>query len=61
MKLRNEILNSLKEYSQTSDNDIIVNYLSSNLKKESHLTRYGNFGLDNSGLKNSKLKNNNTK
>ena len=61
MKLRNEILNSLKEYSQTSDNDIIVNYLSNNLKKESHLTRYGNFGLDNSGLKNSKLKNNNTK
>ena len=54
MKLRNEILNSLKEYSQTSDNDIIVNYLSSNLKKESHLTRYGNFGLNNSGLKNSK-------
>ena len=61
MKLRNEILNSLKEYSQTSDNDIIVNYLSSNLKKESHLTRYGNFGLDNSGVKNFKRKNNNTK
>ena len=61
MKLRNEILNSLKEYSQTSDNDIIVNYLSSNLKKESHLTRYGNFGLDNSGMKNFKRKNNNTK
>ena len=61
MKLRNEIINSLKEYSQTSDNDIIVNYLSSNLKKESHLTRYGNFGLDNSGLKNIKSKNNNTK
>ena len=56
MKLRNEILNSLKEYSQTSDNDIIVNYLSNNLKKESHLTRYGNFGLDNSGLKNFKRK-----
>ena len=61
MKLRNEILNSLKEYTQTSDNDIIVNYLSSNLKKESHLTRYGNFGLDNSGVKNFKRKNNNTK
>tara|TARA_B100001248_G_scaffold53558_1_gene35168 strand:- start:1405 stop:1590 length:186 start_codon:yes stop_codon:yes gene_type:complete len=61
MKLRNEILNSLKEYTQTSDNDIIVNYLSSNLKKESHLTRYGNFGLDNSGMKNFKRKNNNTK
>ena len=61
MKLRNEILNSLKEYSQTSDNDIIVNYLSSNLKKESHLTRYGNFGLDNSGVKNFKRKNINTK
>ena len=61
MKLRNEILNSLKEYTQTSDNDIIVNYLSSNLKKESHLTRYGNFGLDNSDLKNSRLKNKNTK
>ena len=61
MKLRNEILNSLEEYTQTSDNDIIVNYLSSNLKKESHLTRYGNFGLDNSGMKNFKRKNNNTK
>ena len=61
MKLRNEILNSLKEYTQTSDNDIIINYLSSNLKKESHLTRYGNFGLDNSGMKNFKRKNNNTK
>ena len=61
MKLRNEILNSLKEYSQTNDNDIIVNYLSNNLKKESHLTRYGNFGLNNSGLKNSKQKNNNIK
>ena len=61
MKLRNEILNSLKEYTQTSDNDIIVNYLSSNLKKESHLTRYGNFGLDNSGMKNFKRKNSNTK
>ena len=61
MKLRNEILNSLKEYTPTSDNDIIVNYLSSNLKKESHLTRYGNFGLDNSGMKNFKRKNNNTK
>ena len=61
MKLRNEILNSLKEYTQTSDNDIIVNYLSSNLKKESHLTRYGNFGLDNSGVKNFKRKNINTK
>ena len=61
MKLRNEILNSLEEYSQINDNDIIVNYLSYNLKKESHLTRYGNFGLDNSGLKNSRLKNKNTK
>tara|TARA_Y100000816_G_scaffold152503_1_gene108632 strand:+ start:376 stop:561 length:186 start_codon:yes stop_codon:yes gene_type:complete len=61
MKLRNEILNSLKEYSQTSDNDIIVNYLSSNFKNESHLTRYGNFGLDSSGMKNFKRKNNNTK
>ena len=61
MKLRNEILNSLEEYSQINDNDIIVNYLSNNLKKESHLTRYGNFGLDNSGLKNSRLKNKNTK
>ena len=61
MKLRNEILNSLKEYSQTSDNDIIVNYLSNNLKKESHLTRYGNFGLNNSGLNNIKLKNKNIK
>ncbi|RPH03467.1 MAG: hypothetical protein CBD04_004435 [bacterium TMED144] len=61
MKLRNEILNSLEEYSQTNDNDIIVNYLSNNLKKESHLTRYGNFGLNNSGLKYSKLINKNTK
>ena len=61
MKLRNEILNSLKEYSQTGDNDIIVNYLSNNLNKESHLTRYGNFGLNNSGMKNSKLKNKITK
>ena len=61
MKLRNEILNSLKEYTQTSDNDIIVNYLSSNLKKESHLTRYGNFGLDNSSLKNSRHTSKNTK
>ena len=61
MKLRKEILNSLKEYSQTNDNDIIVNYLSNNLKKESHLTRYGNFGLNNSGLKNFKLKNKNIK
>ena len=51
MKLRNEILNSLEEYSQINDNDIIVNYLSHNLKKESHLTRYGNFGLDNIFLK----------
>ena len=61
MKLRNEILNSLEEYSQVNDNDIIVNYLSHNLKKESHLTRYGNFGLDNSGLKNFKRKKNNIK
>ena len=61
MKLRNEILNSLKEYSQTNDNDIIVNYLSKNLKEESYLTRYGNFGLNNSGLKNSKVINKNTK
>jgi hypothetical protein len=61
MKLRNEILNSLEEYSQINDNDIIVNYLSNNLKKESHLTRYGNFGLDNYGLKNSRLEIKNTK
>ncbi len=61
MKLRNEILNSLEEYSQINDNDIIVNYLSNNLKKESHLTRYGNFGLDSSGLKNSRLEIKNTK
>tara|TARA_X000000950_G_scaffold185582_1_gene224754 strand:+ start:356 stop:541 length:186 start_codon:yes stop_codon:yes gene_type:complete len=61
MKLRNEILNSLKEYSQTNDNDIIVNYLSKNLKEESYLTRYGNFGLNNSGLKNFKLKDKNIK
>lgn len=61
MKLINEILNSLKEYSQTSDNDIIVNYLSNNLKKESHLTRYGNFGLNNFGVKNSKARNKNIK
>ncbi len=61
MKLRNEILNSLKEYSQTNDNDIIVNYLSNNLKKESHLTRYGNFGLNNPGLKNSTTTNKNIK
>ena len=61
MKLINEILNSLKEYSQTSDNDIIVNYLSNNLKKESHLTRYGNFRLSNSGVKNSKARNKNIK
>ena len=61
MKLSNEILNTLKEYSQTNDNDIIVNYLSNNLKKESHLTRYGNFGLNNSGLENSKVINKNIK
>ena len=61
MKLRNEILISLEEYSQINDNDIIVNYLSNNLKKESHLTRYGNFGLDSSGLKNSRLEIKNTK
>ena len=61
MKLRNEILNSLEEYSQINDNDIIVNYFSHNLKKESHLTRYGYFGLDNSGLKNFERKNKNIK
>ena len=61
MKLRNEILNSLKEYSQTNDNDIIVNYLSNNLEEESYLTRYGNFGLNNSGLENSRVINKNTK
>ena len=61
MKLRNEILNSLEEYSQTNDNDIIVNYLSNNLNKESHLTRYGNFGLNNSGLRNLKPNNKNIK
>jgi len=61
MKLRNKILNSLEEYSQINDNDIIVNYLSHNLKKESHLTRYGNFGLDNADLKDSRVKVKNTK
>ena len=61
MKLKNKILISLKEYSQTNDNDIIVNYLSNYLKKESYLTMYGNFGLDDSGLRNSNLKNKNSK
>ncbi len=53
MTLKNEILISIEEYTQTNDKDIIVDYLANNLNKESHLTRYGNFGLDNSGLKNS--------
>ena len=54
MTLKNEILISIEEYTQTNDKDIIVDYLANNLNKDSHLTRYGNFGLDNSGLKNSK-------
>lgn len=57
MTLKNEILVSIEEYTQTNDKDIIVDYLTNNLNRESHLTRYGNFGLDNSGLKNSKYNN----
>ena len=57
MTLKNEILISIEEYTQTNDKDIIVDYLANNLNKDSHLTRYGNFELDNSGLKNSKYNN----
>ena len=48
MTLKNEILISIEEYTQTNDKDIIVDYLANNLNKDSYLTRYGNFGLDNS-------------